>query len=163
MRRTLTVAAALGMLALTACDRAITEPYGPLTGTWRYSATGFQYSPSHPDFTCALEVVIKVRQEGNQIEGRQETEPAEFPCTYTDGRVVMMGPAGGVIRGEIQDGRVHFSNAGNWHSFGEMAPDRIEGYLESYGGGSGDELRAVRSGSFVLERISDVGYYGPEA
>jgi hypothetical protein len=160
MRRTLTAAAALGMLALTACDRAITEPYGPFTGTWRYRATGFQYSASNPDFTCALDVVIKVRQEGNRIEGVQEKE-APFLCTYTDGRVVTMGPQYGVIRGEIQDGRVHFANAGSWHSFGEMAPDRIEGYLESYGGG--DALITVRSGSFVLERISDEGYYGPEA
>ena len=163
MRRTLTLAAAVGMLALTACDRAITEPYGPFTGTWRYRAVGFQYSPSNPDFTCSLDVVIKVRQEGSRIEGVQESEPTLFHCTYTDGRTSTMGPQYGVIRGEIQDGRVHFSNAGGWHSFGEMAPDRIEGYLESYGVGSGDEVTPVRSGSFVLERISDEGYYGPES
>ena len=138
MRRMIFSLAAV--LAFAGCDRAITEPYGPLTGTWRYTATGFQYWSSEPGVKCTLEAVIKVRQEGNSIEGEQ-TEPAPFFCTYPDGRV-------------------HFSNAGGWHSFGELGPDRVEGYLESYGG---EPVRAVRSGSFVLERVSDDGYYGPRA
>jgi hypothetical protein len=162
MRRILSLAAVAAMLAVTGCDRAITEPYGPFTGTWRYRATGFQYWASNPGITCSLDAVIKVRQEGNSIEGEQ-TEPRPFFCTYPDGRVVEHGPQHGVIRGEIQDGRVHFSNAGGWHSFGELGPDRVEGYLESYGGTMDGPIQAHRSGSFVLERISNEGYHGPEA
>ncbi|HEX8358523.1 MAG TPA: hypothetical protein VF613_00280 [Longimicrobium sp.] len=159
MRRILTLAA---LLALSGCDRAITEPYGPFTGTWRYRATGFQYWATSPDVTCSIELVFKVRQEGNTLEGAQ-TEPAAFFCTSADGRVSELGPQYGVIRGEVQDGRVHFSNAGGWHSFGELGPDRVEGYLESYGGFADQPMQTVRSGSFVAERISDEGFYGPRA
>ncbi|CAA9298900.1 MAG: hypothetical protein AVDCRST_MAG68-244 [uncultured Gemmatimonadetes bacterium] len=162
MRSILTLAAAAAMLAVSGCDRAITEPYGPFTGTWRYQATGFQQWGSAHDITCSIDLVFKVRQEGNSIEGRQ-TEPVPYFCKYPDGRMVEHGPQQGVIRGEIQDGRIHFSNAGNWHSFGEVGSDRVEGYLESYGGTTNGQVQAHRSGSFVLERISGEGYYGPEA
>jgi hypothetical protein len=68
----------------------------------------------------------------------------------------------GVVRGEIQDGRVHLSNAGDWHSrHGWDRPPR--GYLESYGGVLNEPMQTQRSGSFILNRISDEGYYGPAA
>lgn len=161
MRTILTLAATAAMLALSACDRAITEPYGAFTGTWRYRATGFQYWPAHPGITCTLEATLRVRQEGNAVEGVQ-TEPAIFTCAYPDGRTSTHEQYG-TIRGEIQDGRIHFSNAGGWHSFGELEPNRVEGYLESYGGVADQPAQTVRSGSFVMERISNDGYYGPPA
>ena len=163
MRRILSLAAAATMLAVSGCDRAITEPYGPFTGTWRYQATGFQQWGSAPDITCSVEMVIKIRQEGNLIEGR-ETEDGPVFCAGADGRVEHSHVLSRVaISGEIQDGRIHFSIAGNWHSFGEVGPDRVEGYLESYGGTMNGPIQAQRSGSFVLERISNEGYNGPEA
>jgi hypothetical protein len=118
MRGILSLAAAATILAVSGCDRAIVEPYGPLTGTWRYQATGFRQWGS--EAACSLEVVIQIRQEGNSIEGRQ-TEEAPVFCTYPDGRV------------------------------------------ESYGGVLDGPIQTQRSGSFVLERISDEGYYGPAA
>ncbi|HEX8358524.1 MAG TPA: hypothetical protein VF613_00285 [Longimicrobium sp.] len=158
MRRILTLAA---LLALTGCDRAITEPHGPLTGTWRYQATGFQQWGSKD--TCSMDVVIKIRQVGNSIEGRQ-TADAPVICAGPDGRVTREHVAwNGVIGGEVQDGRVHLSNAGSWHSFGAVEADRVEGYLESYGAFDNGPIQAQRSGSFVMERISDEGYHGPEA
>ncbi len=41
--------------------------------------------------------------------------------------------------------------------------DRVEGYLESYGAFDNGPIQAQRSGSFVMERISNEGYHGPDA
>lgn len=157
-------AAALALLALAACDRMATEgneAEGPLTGTWSYRATGYQYWPAQPEWSCDMETTIIVRQEGNELEG--EAQEAQFVCRNAlTGRTDTFRHAG-VVRGEVEGGRVHFSNAGNWHSFGELSPDRVEGYLESYGGVADQPAVTLKTGSFVLERISHQGYTGPRA
>jgi hypothetical protein len=160
MRRILSLAAA-AVLALTGCDRAITEPYGPLTGTWRYRATGFERGTPDLKVSCAIETTLVIRQEGNEIVGTAAEAP--YTCTHFDGRTYTSTQPNGVVAGEVQDGRVHFSNAGGWHSFGELGPDRVEGYLESYGGQMGPPMQSLRSGSFVMERISKQGFHGPRA
>ena len=59
-------------------------------------------------------------------------------------------------------GRVHVSFSGTRHSFAELHPSRIEGYLVSYEGIVPAPAQAYQSGHFVLEKTSDVGYDGPE-
>jgi hypothetical protein len=157
-------AATLALLALAACDRMATEgneAEGPLTGTWSYRATGYQYWPYHPEWTCDMETTIIVRQEGNELEGEAQETQAICRNALT-GRTDTLWHAG-VVRGEVEGGRVHFSNAGNWYSFGEVTPDRVEGYLESYSTTQDGQPMIQKSGSFVLERISHDGFTGPRA
>lgn len=162
MRKIFSVAAAAALMALSACDKAATEPQGVLTGTWSYRATGFKMwpGPDVSEWACSIETRIVVRQENHELEG--VSDEAQYTCTHTDGRVSVSTWPAGVVRGEVQDGRVHFSNAGGWHSFGEIEPDRVEGYLQSYGGLQG-QPETLQSGEFVLERISHQGYGGPRA
>lgn len=161
--RILLPAAVAVLLPLGACDKlATSESDGTLTGTWRYRATGFKKDAPNPNLQCDMETILVIRQEeGGHIEG--VSQEAVATC-YGEGihRQSDAEPTG-VVRGEVAGSQVHFSNAGNWHSFGELRDGRVEGYLESYGGTEADPDITLRSGSFTLERISDQGYEGPAA
>jgi hypothetical protein len=133
-----------------------------MTGTWRYTVTGFQLSPGTPDITCDMETVIVVRQEGSEVEG--VSSDSQKTCTHhPTGTSTQSEKMAGVLRGEVENGRVHVSDAGNWHCFAELHPTRLEGYLESYGGVGDQPSQTIRSGTCVLEKISSVGYDGPRA
>jgi hypothetical protein len=160
MRRIFTAAAVAALAALPACDRAATEPDGPLTGTWRYEAKDFRIAGNTSDLTCSMSTTLVITQTGNELEG--EGEESTVTCVNGAGTASGSSFPNGVVLGEVQDGRVHFSDAGAWHSFGEVQPDLVEGYLEAYAGTAGN-LETVRSGSFVLTRISHQGYDGPRA
>jgi hypothetical protein len=102
-----------------------------------------------------------VRQEGAELEG--VSEAAATTCIRRDGSPTTISKPAGVVRGEVENGRVHVSDAGGYNCFAELHPTRIEGYLESYGAVAGQPMQTVRSGSCVLEKLSDVGYDGPRA
>ena len=162
MHRFHTAAAAALVLGLSGCQNALADADGPMTGTWRYTVTDFQRYPVGAATTCEMQTVIVVRQEGSQIEGISDT--SEAVCTdHPTGTVSRSEKIAGVLRGEVENGRVHVSDAGDWHCCAELHPTRLEGYLESYGGVGGQPSQTIRSGSCVLEKISDVGYDGPRA
>ena len=160
MHRLRTAAAAALAVTLAGCQNALADADGPMTGTWRFTVTAFRYgAPSAPQFSCDMQTTFIVRQEGSELEGR--SEETSTACTDTsNGSSSTMFKPGGVIRGEVENGRVHLSDAGGYHCFAELHPSRMEGYLESYGG---EPMQAVRSGTCVLEKLSDVGYDGPVA
>ncbi|HET7233411.1 MAG TPA: hypothetical protein VFJ16_25595 [Longimicrobium sp.] len=162
MRKLLNAAAAATVvLALAGCQNALGDARGPMTGTWKFTMTGFQQSPVDSTITCNMETTYVVRQEGGQLEGRGSG--GNVICYR--GQTSLGGTywEGGVVRGEVENGHVHTSDAGNFHCFAELHPTRMEGYLESYGGWANEPSRTVRSGTCVLEKISDVGYDGPRA
>lgn len=166
MRKLFALALVAGALSVSACDQQATEPggNGSITGTWKYTATGFRPVAAGPDtvLSCSIETTYTVRQEGNEIEG---VAPDVSATTCTNGvRTWRDTNHGGVVRGEIRDGRIYITNAGGWHSFGErVGADRFEGYLESYGSYDNGPDVTRRSGSFTMERISHQGYGGPRA
>jgi len=163
MPRIRIAAAATVALALAGCQNALADADGPVTGTWRFTVTGFQHwSPGAPQYLCDMQTTFVVRQEGAELEGVSEEAP--FSCTdpATGASSTGSKPAG-VIRGEVENGRVHVSDAGGWHCFVELHPTRMEGYLESYGGLAGEPMQTLRSGTCVVEKLSDVGYDGPGA
>lgn len=158
----LRIAAAVALaLSLSACQNALGDGYGPLTGTWKVTITGFQQSAQFPHYLCDVQTTYVIRQEGNEIEG----ESAESPMTCHDtttGGTIPSSKIPGVVRGEVENGRVHLSDAGRFHSFSEMDPTRMQGYLEGYDG-LPDQNQITRSGTIVLEKVSGKGYYGPPA
>lgn len=160
MRRALSVAALAAIVGLAACDQALTESYGPLTGTWTFRATGYQQWAAHPDILCEAEATYVFRQEGNEIEGVSKSPHEVCRPDGGTGKPDTLAFPEGVVRGEVREGRLYITNAGNWHSFGEIQGDRVTGYLESYGGPTGQPL-TVRSGSFEMVRVSGDGYEGP--
>ena len=160
MPRIRIAAAATLALALAGCQNALADADGPMTGTWRFTVTNFQYwAPGVPQYACDMQTTFMVRQEGAELEGVSEEAP--FTCTDpATGASSTGSKLAGVIRGEVENGRVHFSDAGGWHCFAELHPTRMEGYMESYGALMGEPIRTVRSGTCVLEKISDLGWDG---
>lgn len=163
MRKLLSAAvAATAVLALAGCQNALGDARGPMTGTWKFTMTGFQQSPVDSTMVCDMETTYVIRQEGRELEGRgsggyvycRRTNGTNLGRTYWEG---------GVVRGQVENGQVHTSDAGNFHCFAELHPTRAQGYLESYGGYTSEPSRTIRSGTCVLEKISDVGYDGPRA
>ena len=149
-------------LALSACQNALNDDYGPMTGTWRVTITGYQPWAAQPEFVCDVQTTIVIRQEGSDIEG----ESVESPMACADtraGTAFTHTKIPGVVRGEVESGRVRIYDAGGYYCFGELDPSRIEGYLESYGGVGSELMGTLRSGVCVLEKISEAGYYGPRA
>jgi hypothetical protein len=162
MPRIRIAAAATLALALAGCQNALADADGPMTGTWRFTVTSFKYWGSVPDYACDMQTTFSVRQEGAELEG--ESEDTTFTCTNAvTGASTTSFKGAGVIRGEVENGRVHFSDAGGWHCFAELHPTRMEGYLESYGGPADQPMQVTRSGTCVIEKLSDVGYDGPRA
>ncbi|MFL5386818.1 MAG: hypothetical protein ACJ8GN_30360 [Longimicrobiaceae bacterium] len=160
MHRLRTAAAAALAIALAGCQNALADADGPMTGTWRFTVTGFQYAaPASPQFRCDMQTTFTVRQEGSGLEGRSEETSTACTDTSSGSSTSLWKPAG-VIRGEVENGRVHLSDAGGYHCFAELHPSRMEGYLESYGG---EPMQTVRSGTCLIEKLSDVGYDGPRA
>jgi hypothetical protein len=155
-------AAAVLMLSAAGCQNALGDADGPLTGTWKVTITDFQRWATQPHITCDTETTYVMRQEGREIEGRSEISLAT--CTNSqNGTTTTSQKGGGVVRGPVENGRIDVSDAGDWHCIAELHPTRIEGYLESYGGVYGEPMQTVRSGTCVLEKISDAGYDGPRA
>ncbi|HEX6748192.1 MAG TPA: hypothetical protein VF092_12930 [Longimicrobium sp.] len=152
------------VLALPACQNALSDaPDGPLTGTWRYTATEYRMFPyTIPNMHCHAEITLHLRQNGSHVFG--ESEPAPRICVHpVTGKPDTLNSEAWRMEGEVENGRVHFSFSGDWHSFGELHPTQIEGYLEAYEGLARDQpIPATRSGHFVLTKTSDVGYDGPE-
>jgi hypothetical protein len=164
MRRTISLLSLVMLASAAGCDSLTSESEGPLTGTWRYTATDVEYRFGDQVALCDLEGTYIVTQLGEDIEG--VTYDAAIACTREDGTVYHptgAAPNGWVVRGDVEDGRVYIANANGWASFGELAPDRVEGYLELYEGPSHDNLTPRRTGTFVMERISHEGYEGPRA
>ena len=162
MRRALSAAALAAIVGLAACDKALTESYGPTTGTWTYRATDFRpAAATHPDWICNLESTYVFRQEGNQIEGVSSN--GRTLCRVGNGPMRPDSFPDGVVRGEIREGRMYITNAGNWHSFGEIQGDRVTGYLESYSSWADEPMVPVKTGTFEMVRVSGDGYEGPRA
>jgi len=166
MRKFVHAAAAASVLLATAgCQNAFSDADGPLTGTWRFTATGYQPNPTDSTYVCDLQTTYVMRQEGSEIEGRSDA--ATFHCRNKDtGRVFPSDfKEAGVVRGPVKDGAFYLSDSGNWHCLGELSgsPARLEGHLESYGGWVGQPMQTVRSGTCVLEKVSNAGYDGPAA
>lgn len=155
-------AAAALLLSATACQNALGDDYGPLTGTWNVTITDFKYWPSHPALECDVETSYQIRQEGSEIEG-VSTESTMTCVETVTGEIQTYSKGPGVVRGPVENGRVHISDAGGFHCIAEMHPTRLEGVLESYGGLASEPMQTLRSGSCVLEKVSDEGYYGPRA
>jgi hypothetical protein len=132
-----------------------------MTGTWKVTITDFKWSPGNPEWECGVQTTYVIRQEGKEIEGISTEDPAECVNTET-GAIDRFAKVAGVVRGPVEDGHIHISDAGGWHCVAEMHPTHIEGVLESYGGILGQE-HTLRSGKCVLDRVSDEGYYGPRA
>jgi hypothetical protein len=163
MPRIRIAAAAALALTLAGCQNALSDADGPMTGTWRFTVTGFEYwAPGAPQYACDMQTTFSVRQEGAELEG--VSEETTFTCTNAaTGASTTSAKGAGVIRGEVEDGRVHVSDAGGWHCFAELHATRMEGYLESYGSVAGQPDQTVRSGTCLLEKLSDQGYDGPRA
>jgi hypothetical protein len=159
MQQFRTASAAALVLALSGCQNALSDVRGPMTGTWRYTVADFRRFPVDAFTTCNMEAVIVIRQEGSEIEGISGN--SESVCTYHPTGNQRPGKIGGVVRGEVENGRVHVSDTGDWHCFAELHPTRLEGYLESYRSSGDGPDQTIRSGTCVLEKISDVGYNGP--
>ena len=162
MRKLVQAAAAAALiLSAAGCQNALGDADGPLTGTWKVTITGFQRWATQPQLTCDVQTTYVMRQEGNEIEGRSEASVAT--CTDAAGTIVTYDKYAGVVRGPVENGRIDVSDAGDWHCIAELHPTRIEGYMESYGGTGGGPIQTVRSGTCMLEKVSDAGYDGPRA
>ena len=151
------LAAAAGLLALAACDQSATGANGVLTGTWHYRAVNLeQPGPAADDKPCDEEYVLDItHHEGaGTISGL--TRPASHRLTCyspTEGVQVLQFTNPVQVGGEVQDGRIHFGATN--HSFGEVHPDRIEGYVEGYYSLPGAENVTLVDtiGTFVMERL----------
>ncbi|HEX8696092.1 MAG TPA: hypothetical protein VF746_26990 [Longimicrobium sp.] len=156
MRTTLSIAALAGLLALAACDQASTGADGLLTGTWRYQALGLVQHGLSDDVSCNVEYVFDVTHTDDKLRGITRLNEEHVTC-WQEGREPITLPNGPnllVVDGEVEDGRVHFSIAGNYHSFGEVHPDRIEGHVESYWSRHpSEEILVDTMGTFVLTRV----------
>jgi hypothetical protein len=155
-------AAAALLLSATACQNALGDDYGPLTGTWKVTITDFKYWPANPSLECDVATSYQIRQEGSEIEG-VSTESTMTCVDSATGATSTYSKHPGVVRGPVENGRVQISDAGGFHCIAEMHPTRLEGVLESYGGRADEPMQTLRSGSCVLEKVSDEGYYGPRA
>jgi hypothetical protein len=110
---------------------------------------------------CDLETIYVLRQDGGSVEGRSDEAYAR--CTdLPSGRIWAIRKEAGVVWGNVENGRIDLSDTGNWHCLAELHPTRLEGHLEIYYSTSADtSIQVLKSGTCVLEKISDVGYGGP--
>lgn len=156
MRNPLSLAALALALAAGACDQLATVPDAPLSGRWTLQVTDYQRWGSQIPWTCDLAGTLTLVEREGRLEG--VTDQPRVVCTHTGTGQVSVDSAAGpwAVRGEVQDGRIHFSLSGGFHSFGEVPPgrpERIAGYLESYAGVEPVGAVTERSGSFVLARL----------
>jgi hypothetical protein len=159
-------AAASVLLPATACQNLLGDGRGALTGTWRFTATGYAPSSLEQTYVCDLQTTYTIRQEGNQLEGRSEAATSHCRDTTTGRQYPGEFKDVGVVRGPV-DHHFDISDSGNWHCVGTMPggnnPTRIEGQLESYGWTQATGDVTFHGGSCVLEKLSDAGYDGPAA
>lgn len=153
--RKIACTAALAIVALSACEKSISEPEGPLTGTWHYRAVDLMFGAVAPnDWRCTVDVRLDIVQTGNVVEG--VTRPSgpsvcrNLVTGATDLQPLTEFPL--AVKGEVQDGRVHFSFSGGYHSFGELHPTVIQGYVEEYGAVGDGPITAYRVGEFTLSK-----------
>lgn len=167
MRRFTHAAAAASVLLATAgCQNLLNDADGPLTGTWRFTATGYAPMATHQSYVCDLQTTYVIRQEGTELEGRSEAAPFYCRDTTTGRRYPSDHKDPGVVRGPVKDGTFDITDSGNWACIGDLpagSPTRIEGHLESYGGTVENPNIVFSGGQCVLEKISDAGYDGPAA
>lgn len=151
MRR-IALTAALAIVGLSACEKSISEPEGPMTGTWRFQAADLLDGPLLPiPRHCKVDVYLEIVQSGNTIEG--ESRDAKWTCFNPETGNTEERGVDTQVYGEVQDGRVHLIFGNAWHSYGELHPQRIEGYVEQYTGSSHPgPIGPVRVGDFVLTR-----------
>jgi hypothetical protein len=159
--RKLAYAAAAAILSLgsTACQNALADDTpAPLTGTWRFTATGYRATPHEPAVTCDHTTTFVIRQVENYVEGY--SLPGTITCT---GPNAPAGPqtfnASGVS-GEVENGRLTIFTSLLWQCFAELHPTRMEGYMESYSEYVGEGHDPIRAGTCMLEKISDEGFDG---
>jgi hypothetical protein len=152
--RKIIVTAALAIVGLSACEKAISEPEGPLTGTWHYRAENLLFGAhTSNNWRCTVDVRLDVVQDGNVLQG--QTRPSD-PVVCRDivtGALDVLTMTEGPLQvvGEVQDGRVHFSLSGAYHSFGELHPSQIQGHVEEYTSIDGVP-KIYEIGSFALTR-----------
>lgn len=153
--RKIIVTAALAIVGLSACEKAISEPEGPLTGTWHYRAVDLQDGAAvNSPWRCTVDLRLDIVQEGNVLQGESRAG-APIACRNlvtgaTSQQPVTTGPL--QVIGEVQDGRVHFSLSGAYHSFGELHPTQIQGHVEEYSGTLGSPAQVFNIGDFTLTR-----------
>jgi len=158
MRKLIHAAAALSLLLGAACQNAVAddEPQ-PLTGTWRFTATGYRTTPHEPAMTCNQTATYVLRQNHNYVEGY--SPPITVTCTGANGTIqVPWQPA--VVSGEVENGRLSIFTSLLWQCFAELHPTRMEGYMESYSEYVGVGHDPIRAGTCTLEKISDEGWDG---
>lgn len=159
--RKLAYAAAAAILSLGAngCQNALADDAPqPLTGTWRFTATGYRTTPHDPAISCDLTTTFVLRQGENDVEGY--SLPTTVTCT---GPNAPAGPqpfnASGVS-GEVENGRLIIYTSLLWQCFAEVHPTRMEGYMESYSEYIGEGHDPIRAGTCTLEKLSDTGFDG---
>jgi hypothetical protein len=143
---------ALAAVGLSACEKSISEPEGPMSGTWHYTSADLVLGPLIPvPQHCAVDAYLELTQVGNTIEGvsRDSKWTCHDPAT---GHTWVQEEIETQVYGEVQDGRVLVSFGNGWQSYGELHPQRIEGYVEQYNGILPGEPAPVRIGEFVLTR-----------
>lgn len=151
MRR-IALTAALAIVGLSACEKSISEPEGPMTGTWHYTSADLVLGPLIPvPQHCAVDAHLELVQEGNTIEGvsRDSKWSCHDPAT---GHSWVQEGIETRVYGEVQDGRVHISFGNGWHSYGELHPQRIEGYVEQYNSIHPAPPAPIRIGEFELTK-----------
>jgi len=145
--RKIALTAALAIVALSACEKSISEPEGPMTGTWRYRSVDVIDWPTQP-WRCTTEAYLDLVQQGNTIEG--ETRGVTKTCVNPQtGQTTTPSPVDVIVVGEVQDGRVFLAFGSGYQNYGELHPDRIEGYVEV---AANDPPQPFRAGDFVLTR-----------
>jgi len=149
--RKIALTAALAIVGLSACEKSISEPEGPMTGTWRYRAVDVVDWPNLPEWRCTTEAYVDIVQEGNRIEGG--TRGTVKTCVNKDtGKPTDVIPVDVVVTGEVQDGRVFLAFGNGYQNFGELHPERIEGYVEVATSTFPNPPEPFRAGEFVLTR-----------
>jgi len=150
--RKIALTAALAIVGLSACEKSISEPEGPMTGTWRYRAVDVVEWPYVTEpWRCTTEAYVDIVQTGNTIEG--ETRGTVKTCVNKDtGKVSDVIPADVVVRGEVQDGHVLLAFGNGYQNHGELHPQRIEGYVELAASVYPNPPEPFRAGEFVLTR-----------
>jgi hypothetical protein len=155
MRRTAWIASAATLLTLAACDQAGTDATGMMTGTWHYRATSLVEHNINPSISCDVEYDLDLTQKGEQLEGLTRRGSEHIVCVQPGHEPTeLRDDTYGYVAGEVRDGRVHFSIIGNYHSFGELNPDHIEGHVEGYSSTNPDGPFQVDTlGTFTLDRV----------
>jgi hypothetical protein len=152
--RKIIVTATLAIVGLSACEKAISEPEGPLTGTWHYRAVDLKFgAATNNNWRCTVDLRLDVVQDGNLLEGQTRAGDPIVCRDIVTGGIDLLPVTTGPLKvvGEVQDGRVHFSLSGAYHSFGELHPTQIQGHVEEYSGTQGAP-QVFNVGNFTLTR-----------